>query len=173
MEGDKDLYIERDKEEMFQVMEKESSYWYGYKFPEDLKAQIPWFTDPLWDHKVRKHKGWEYVVLRTSSGTWNGYVYIPEGHALHGVKLTCDGEYDHDLDQLKVHGGITYSDYWDSNWVIGFDTNHMFDHSPSDRHIDSEVHLKKSIKQYKPYAYVIKETKNLIKDIIKQYGGKI
>tara|TARA_R100001530_G_scaffold66534_1_gene47577 strand:- start:183 stop:668 length:486 start_codon:yes stop_codon:yes gene_type:complete len=145
--------------------------WFGYNFPEEEKETIPWFKDQLWDYVKHSHKGMRYRIMRMSWGIWNGYVYIPSDHPLHGKGFMED---DGEIDELSVHGGITYNCLSDENdplsdWTIGFDTNHMYDHAPSDK-IRSEGEYNLAIKYYKTHAYVMKEAKNLIKDIKKKYS---
>lgn len=89
-------------------------------------------------------RGWE-----------NGYVLIPIGHSLHGIHYN-------DMYQIDVHGGLTYSELvtekklkiWPELskkdigcWMVGFDTMHLED--------DYKINK----------TYVIKETKNLKKQI--------
>lgn len=65
------------------------------------------------------------VLLPVAMFGWgNGYVGIPEGHPWYGKHYL-------DLEDVDVHGGITYSEigtYEGRNyWVIGFDTGHYSD----------------------------------------------
>jgi hypothetical protein len=79
----------------------------------------------------------EITWLKACETGWgNGYIVIlDKTHPLFGQSEngTCDenGNYDWDskLDKLKVHGGITYSDYHEDKkgWVIGFDCAHFGD----------------------------------------------
>ena len=94
--------------------------WFGHNFPEKEKKKIPWFKDQLWDYVKHSHKGIHYRILRMSWGIWNGYVYIPLGHPLHGKGFM---EEDGEIDKLLVHGGITYNCLSDENdqssdWII-------------------------------------------------------
>jgi hypothetical protein len=71
-------------------------------------------------------------------GWGNGYVIIPKGHALHGIDYN---EINKSFD-VNVHGGLTYSELIDEEfveniknlhsydigcWMIGFDTAHYGD----------------------------------------------
>lgn len=57
-----------------------------------------------------------------------GYVALPEGHPLFG-KL-----YD-ELDHVRVHGGLTFSQKVGEHWVLGFDTAHM-DDNPNEQNLE-------------------------------------
>jgi len=145
-----------------QGIEYDPTEWFGHDFPEHFKKEVPWFNEILFDDKTRTHKGIKYRVLRMPDGYWNGYVFLPKGHFLYG-KLY----YDEEIENLNVHGGITYSnfDYGEgSSWMLGFDTSHWYDHAPRDkcRSLDA---FYIAVKNYKTYSYVVKETKKLIKDI--------
>lgn len=67
-------------------------------------------------------------------GWGNGYIIIPEGHPLHGT------HYDKIEINNYPNGGFTFSDYAssmkssmeipecnDNDWIIGFDTAHLYD----------------------------------------------
>lgn len=62
------------------------------------------------------------VLFNLFSGFRCGYVYIPENHPLYGVDFW-------DMDDINVHGGVTYSDNSkeDNTWKIGFDCGHAYD----------------------------------------------
>lgn len=83
----------------------------------------------------------ERVLL--GSGKYNGYEWFIVSYCTHPCAYIVVDEYtygyklyDFEIDQLDVHGGITYSDWglheWvDKNkWVIGWDYNHIGDYSP-------------------------------------------
>lgn len=79
----------------------------------------------------------EITWLKSSETGWgNGYIVITDrNHPLFGQSENGtydeDGNYDWSsrLDELRVHGGITYSDYQEDRkgWVIGFDCAHWND----------------------------------------------
>ncbi|MEZ7723723.1 hypothetical protein O3885_07370 [Fusobacterium sp. 27098_8_59] len=84
--------------------------------------------------KVGIFKGASYVITHTDNGFYNwycGYVEVQKNHIYYGQ------HYD-DLDDIKCHGGLTYSGYRfkdykdnkDNAYYIGFDTNH-FDSEPA------------------------------------------
>ena len=92
-------------------------------------------ADPLFAGTWCKLK---IVVVNGPMGTPNGYVGIPQGHPLCGVKYNIP---DSNVlggrspeDYFYVHGGLTFSadycpDYKDKKfaWWYGFDTNHSMD----------------------------------------------
>ena len=140
--------------------------WAGYDLPEDYKSQLPWFNEILWDSEIREHAGLKFRVLRMSWGIWNGYVILPKGHIFHGKNMG-----DKEIEDLQVHGGVTYTDsggnIWskDDDWIIGFDTDHMYDFSPDNKIRNFNIFLD-GCKNYKNHAYVVQETKNLIDSIL-------
>ena len=140
--------------------------WAGYDLPENYKSQLPWFNEILWDPEIHEHGGLKFRVLRMSWGIWNGYVILPKGHIFHGKNMS-----DKEIEDLQVHGGITYSapggNDWskDDDWILGFDTNHMHDFSPDSKIRDFKIFLN-GCKNYKTHTYVVQETKNLIDSIL-------
>ena len=140
--------------------------WVGYDLPENYKSQLPWFNEILWDSEIREHAGLKFRVIRMSWGIWNGYVILPKGHIFYGKNIG-----DKEIEDLKVHGGVTYTDSggndWskDNDWIIGFDTDHRYDFSPDSRIRNFNIFLD-GCKNYKNHAYVVQETKNLIDSIL-------
>lgn len=81
-------------------------------------------------------------VIRNGWG--NGYVAVPPSHCLYRI------DYLDKLDQILVHGGLTYSDFGDDEnapkdwWVFGFDTRHFEDtleNWPKERVIEETMSL--------------------------------
>ena len=143
--------------------------WAGYDLPEDYRSQLPWFNEILWDSEIREYAGLKFRVLRTEWGTWNGYVFLPKGHIFHGKNVN-----DKEIEDLKVHGGVTYSASGGvtggigskkDDWIVGFDTDHMYDFSPNSKIRNFNIFLD-GCKNYKNHAYVVRETKNLIDSIL-------
>ena len=138
----------------------------GYDLPEDYRLQLPWFNEILWDPEIHEHGGLKFRLLRMSWGIWNGYVILPKGHIFHGKNMS-----DKEIEDLQVHGGVTYSapggNDWskDDDWILGFDTNHMHDFSPDSKIRDFKIFLT-GCKNYKNYTYVVQETKTLIDSIL-------
>ena len=75
-------------------------------------------------------KGFEFKSVklnqRLANGWGNGYVAVPPSHPLWGVDYN-------NVDDIDVHGGLTYSEFGDGKyaprdwWVLGFDTAHFGD----------------------------------------------
>ena len=74
-------------------------------------------------------------------GWGNGYVDVPNSHPIFGV------HYD-EID-VDVHGGLTYSQFIDGKWRVGFDTGHYGD----------------TLKRW-PQEKVLEETTRLFKQIV-------
>ena len=131
--------------------------WAGYDLPEDYRLQLPWFNEILWDSEIHEHASLKFRVLRMSWGTWNGYVFLPKGHIFHGKNLN-----DTEIEDLQVHGGVTYAALGggicskEDDWVVGFDTGHMHDFSPVSKIRNFNIFLN-GCKNYKNHAYVVQE----------------
>lgn len=95
----------------------------------------PWHSEP--DHVDFEHEGLACILHRGPSGAWCGYVAVPPGHAWHGKDY---GEVESSNPDLRVHGGLTYSDKCqgsichvakpgesDDVWWLGFDCAHHLD----------------------------------------------
>ena len=140
--------------------------WAGYDLPENYRLQLPWFNEILWDPEIHEHAGLKFRVLRMSWGTWNGYVFLPKGHIFHSKNID-----DKEIENLQVHGGVTYAAPGggicskEDDWIIGFDTCHMYDFTPNSIIRNFNI-FEKGCKDYKNHAYVIQETKNLIDSIL-------
>jgi len=98
----------------------------------------PWQEEP--DRLEWHYKGFPCLMVRNCivTGAWCGYVAVPQGHA--AFELGYD---DDRLDDLDVHGGLTYSDHCqgdichkplagesDNVWWLGFDCAHFSDWMP-------------------------------------------
>lgn len=74
-----------------------------------------------------------------SHGWGNGYVSLPKGHKFYGL------HYDDDLLQdIDIHGGLTYSEQEGDFWTFGFDTAHHADTAenwPKDKVRDEALKL--------------------------------
>jgi hypothetical protein len=93
-----------------------------------MKPPYPWESEP--DSLEREYRGFPIKLRRnTELGTWCGYVVVPEGHPWHGCAID-----DPKLDDVRVHGGITYAGDSDgaltAQWMVGFDCGHAFDMVP-------------------------------------------
>ena len=69
------------------------------------------------------HSGIKWWVVALEMGYRCGYAIIPEGHPWHGK----DCKDDLGCGQIAVHGGITYSEDLNNEFVVGFDCAHFGD----------------------------------------------
>ena len=82
-----------------------------YKHSEEWIDKDTGYTCTIWRHQTLGHLC--------------GYVGIPKGHR-------CCGLGYNDMNDIKVHGGLTYSEVDDKRQlhVFGFDAGHAGDYSP-------------------------------------------
>lgn len=110
------------------------------KFPNNSYTYIYNFGDYVFDIAVKRI---------SITGVWNGYVTLPVG-----CKIPDD------LDDLSVHGGITYTGHDASGrTVLGFDTAHMYDYSPFMRIFAEES-------TYRSHEYVLSECEKLCRQLV-------
>ena len=127
------------------------------------------------------HKGLRCVVVFTSMGHRCGYVGVPKEHILYGKS------YSDIIEDLDVHGGITYSEgnnnypvtADDKLWWLGFDLAHYMDGKDLDlalkyELLDEDTYFKlKEIENMYPISettvksleYCIDECKSLAKQL--------
>jgi hypothetical protein len=98
----------------------------------------PWQDEPDRLEWVDAATGLTCLVVRAPlTGSLCGYVGVPPGHPYHGRHYDA-------IDDVYVHGGLTYSDYCqgaichtprlgepEPTWWLGFDTGHAFDLTPA------------------------------------------
>lgn len=107
------------------------------EYGKTLWAKGEWDNEP--DQLEWTHEGMPCRIVRIFSGNLCGYVAIPSDHPLHGK----DYSYIEGNTDIRVHGGITYSNDGIYNvyykqpddepknvWWLGFDCSHGFDISP-------------------------------------------
>ena len=88
----------------------------------------PWDDEP--DNAEWFDEDTKYMcqIRRNVNLSLCGYVGIPKGHPLWGVKY--DDAYDY-IQELNVHGGLTYSEMGKGDWWwFGFDCAHAGDLVP-------------------------------------------
>jgi hypothetical protein len=100
----------------------------------------PWTSEP--DEVQFEASGYPCLLLRGPMHHWCGYVAVPPGHPAHGRHFN-------DLDELLVHGGVTYSEAAhplishpgapEGAWYIGFDCGHAGDLEPGGLGIEREL----------------------------------
>ncbi len=124
----------------------------------DNRSQTgPWDNEPDELSFVDEVTKLECLILRNPMfGSLLGYVVLPEGKNL-----------DIDTDLLKVHGGVTYSDFspyplHNSKYCIGFDCMHAYDWSPCAM---SQRFAKETGSTYKDIEFVKAECKKLAKQL--------
>lgn len=122
----------------------------------------PWDGEP--DRWEARHAGFPVLAVRNELGNWCGYVGVPPGHPWRG------GNND-DLDNVRVHGGITYASPCqgaichvpapgepdDVLW-IGFDCAHAYDLVPGMLQFQRGGHAGDV---YRSLAYVQEQTRAL------------
>jgi hypothetical protein len=85
-------------------------------------ADISLFED---DSHEFFHLGFHCLMERSHAKSWCGYVLLPKEHDYYGVSW--------DIIPASVHGGITYTEFFNQNgnlfWKIGFDCAHIGDHT--------------------------------------------
>lgn len=144
----------------------------------------PWQDEPDKIQWEDKSTGLPCMIRRSpASGGLCGYVGIPSDHPYHGKSFS-------DLDDISVHGGLTYSAFCqttetgapselgichiteekDQTWWLGFDCGHCFDHSPKFsadlKDFISAEHLISDVGQvYRDMPYVTAETADLAKQL--------
>ena len=67
-----------------------------------------------------------YIKRMKSSQHLCGYVVIPESHLMYRIHYN-------DIDDIKViniHGGLTFSEEVNNEWLLGFDCAHINDLQP-------------------------------------------
>lgn len=79
----------------------------------------------LW---INTTTGYQCLIRQGFGRVLCGYVGVERSHRLYGRPMDDDA-----LDSIRVHGGLTFSDYWpDINrlWYFGFDCGHFMDIIP-------------------------------------------
>lgn len=71
------------------------------------------------------HLGFNCLMERSHTKTWCGYVLLPKEHDYYGCPW--------DLIPVRVHGGVTYTEFFNQNgylfWKVGFDCAHNGDYT--------------------------------------------
>jgi len=114
-----------------------------------------------------QYKGYKCLIKRNPDlGNLNGYVGFPYGHRFYKKGNICD-----DFDDIEVHGGITFANFWedqkDGLWYLGFDTAHYMDLCPFMAMRDREFGIIYSQMDttYKDIEFVRNEIKQLVDQI--------
>ncbi|UQF11345.1 hypothetical protein [Vagococcus lutrae] len=104
------------------------------------------------DRKEFQYKGYQCLIKRVSGmGHLCGYVFIPFKH-----KRYATNSLENDL---KVHGGITYCDWLEGQWALGFDCAHFGDLVPNFNYTHTIFNT------YRDMRFVQRELINLVKQL--------
>jgi hypothetical protein len=108
------------------------------------------------------HSGLECMTKLSPVGIPCGYVAVPESHPDYGK------HYD-DLEDIEVHGGLTFSGYWenlcDGLWYFGFDCGHADD---IDNPPDIVPEYPHRLRYNKSMGYVERQTRRLAEQLAKR-----
>lgn len=119
----------------------------------------PWLNEPDSLRFIDELTGLEcYIWRHPALGSLNGYVIIPKNNKLYGI---YDG--DEILNNIEVHGGITFSGIRKEidEYAIGFDCSHAGDLSPK---MSSDI-LAYLGDTYKDIEFVKAECRSLAKQL--------
>jgi hypothetical protein len=144
-------------------------FYYLYSKEEKIK----WFGEGEWVEEPDKiefsHNGFDCIVKRISikepfskeehyfGGHLCGYISIPPNHPFYGKKYS-------DL-EIDVHGGLTYAEFENDGYWIGFDCGHSEDLVPSMAHLrelyKGEIELFSMPEEFKKYSIFIPVYRNI------------
>lgn len=99
---------------MTDIISEELFEFRGYKCRVRL---VGWTVSEQEKQKIKN----KYGDISIDNEWYCGYVKVNFGNACHGKKWD-------QLDDIKTHGGITYSRQERDGWWIGFDCGHSGDH---------------------------------------------
>lgn len=131
----------------------------GIKGLLDIKNKVgEWDREPDELRFTDEETGYECLIMRGIAGQLNGYVVIPKDHPYYGIDLLNNEELN---DELEVHGGVTYSNFRENEFLIGFDTGHCFDFMPYTELYRYIFSIDDSDDRYKNMEYIKNECKKL------------
>ena len=85
-----------------------------------------WENEPNYLRFTEDTTGWECIIKRHRElGILCGYVVIPKDSVLYNKHYN-----DELFNNIKVHGGLTYSEHNKDEYLIGFDCAHLDDLAP-------------------------------------------
>ena len=146
--------------------------------------QKEWKNEPDRKHWVDPETGFDCLILRGPVGALCGYVGVPEGHPWYGKG-------HNDLEDIQVHGGLTYADKCAGRichdekhgdhpahnhvWWLGFDCAHAGDVIPNwvDKPISPFDHNRFKGEEYRNIAYVEGECAKLARQIKAEKGDYV
>ncbi len=134
----------------------------------------PWDDEPDYAHWVDPVTDMDCLIVRNDMGGLCGYAGVIEGHPAYARKYS--ELYTFFPEDLKVHGGLTYSDFCQEEgghvchvplegrphnvWWLGFDCGHSCDMLP-----DKRAWSRGLGGQYRSFAYVKQEVESLAKQL--------
>lgn len=134
----------------------------------------PWSTEPDKLEWRDAETGLPCLLVRVGHhGALCGYVAVPPAHPAHGLRWSADA-----LENISVHGGLSYSDKCDAGgsicykanqgepddvWWLGFDCAHSGDLAPRLGSSSRET--------YRDVPYVQAECRSLARQLAK-LGGR-
>ena len=62
------------------------------------------------------HRGYDFLIQKPFETHYCGYVKIPKNHKYH--------DKDYDKIDIKIHGDLSFGEYIEEDWWIGWDYNH-------------------------------------------------
>lgn len=105
------------------------------------------------------HSGFECMTTRTEMGIPCGYVGLPRSHPYYG-------KHRREIEDIEVHGGLTYSGYWNNLdhtlWWLGFDCAHAFDIDDLPTTLSGPPYV---LKSNKSQDFVEEQTKRLAEQL--------
>ncbi|MBO1097301.1 hypothetical protein FQS90_12305 [Enterococcus casseliflavus] len=122
------------------------------------------------NEKHFEYQGFQCHIRRVGvpyMGHLCGYITIPDGHRLYKLDYT-DIE-DLYQGELPAHGGLTFSDFVDDTWQIGFDCAHYGDLIPM-RH-DDQLDFRSDHDTYKTMDYVETNLKQIVEFLGRKGDG--
>lgn len=141
----------------------------------------PWDGEPdkvNWKTKA----GLPGMIVRGPMGTLCGYVAVTKGHPLYEKSARYTSGREEKLEDLEVHGGITYAAHCSGNichvpepgepddvWWLGFDCGHAWDVTPGMlRFREPRTFVENGLvrgETYKNIAYVRAEVEKLAEQL--------
>lgn len=119
------------------------------------------------DENSFEYKGYKCHIRRVGipyMGHLCGYIEIPTDHELYGKDYDeIEAHYDY---ELPAHGGLTFSDFVDNKYWIGFDCAHFGDLKPMYAPGFEEFRDKRDV--YRDMDYVTKNIKQTVDFIEKK-----
>lgn len=89
-----------------------------------------------------------------------GYVHLQPNNTFYGVHYN-------DID-IYVHGGLTYSEQKDLDWVVGFDCSHVGDLTPLTYIMFKDTAFYDDTEVYRNVGFVKNELLNLLNQLSKK-----